>query len=64
MPSNQYDQSEQRYNQAQPVQAQPVQENVHTAVTMTTDRTIEAPSVAELQNLEQAVRRNDYGLGF
>lgn len=64
MPGNQYDQSQQPYNQTQPVQAQTVQENVHTAVTITTDRSIEAPSVAELQNLEQAVRKVAYGFGF
>ena len=64
MPGNQYDQSQQRYEQTQPVQAQTVQQNVHTAVTVTTDRSIEAPSVAELQSLEQAVRKVDYGFAF
>lgn len=45
-------------------QTAPVQENVHTAVTVMTDRTLQAPSVAQLQELEQTVRKNDYGLGF
>jgi len=55
------------FSQSQePVQRQtaPVQENAHTAVTVTTDRTLQAPSVAQLQELEQTVRKNDYGLGF
>ncbi|HEY6260993.1 MAG TPA: hypothetical protein VIW47_05330 [Nitrospiraceae bacterium] len=59
MPGNQYDQTQQP-----PVQTQTVQENIHTAVTVTTDRTIQAPSAAELQNLEHAVRKNEYGFGF
>jgi hypothetical protein len=53
-----------QYSQAPyPVQA-PVQENVHTAVTITTGRTLQAPSVAELQQVDEAVRRNDFTVGF
>ena len=59
MPSNQYDQTQ----QPRP-QTQTVQENIHTSVTVTTDRSIEAPSPAELQNLEQSMRKNEYGFGF
>ena len=43
--------------------AAPVQENVHTTVTVTTDRTLQAQSAAQLQQLEETVR-NDYGFGF
>jgi hypothetical protein len=60
MPDNRYDQS-QPPRQRQPT---PVQENVHTTVTVTTDRTLEAPSAAQLQHLEETIRRNDYGFGF
>lgn len=59
--------AENSFSQSQePVQRQtaPVQENVHSAVTVMTDRTLQAPSVAQLQELEQTVRKNDYGLGF
>ena len=60
MPDNRYDHSQQP-DQSHTV---PVQENVHTTVTFTTDRTLEAPSAAQLQNLEETIRRNDYGFGF
>jgi hypothetical protein len=62
MADNSYGQSQQRRQ----TQTAPVQENIHTAVTVTTDRTLEAPSAAQLQDLEQAVRKDDYayGLGF
>lgn len=60
MADNQYSQSQ------QPGQTQttPVQENVHTAITLTTDRTLQAPSAVELQQVDEAVRRNDYNFGF
>ena len=61
MPDTQYNQSQ------QPARTQtrtPVQENVHTTVTVTTDRTLQAQSAAQLQHLEETVRKNDYGFGF
>jgi hypothetical protein len=59
MADNQYSQSQ------QPVQTQtPVQENVHSAITLTTDRSLQAPSAADLQQIEEAVLRNDYNFGF
>ena len=59
MADNQYSQSQ------QPVQRQtPAQENVHTAITLATDRTLQAPSAADLQHTEEAVLRNDYNFGF
>ena len=60
MPDYSYTQSQ------QPAQAQgaPVRENIHTAVTITTDRTLQAPSVAQLQDLQQTIRKNDYTFGF
>jgi len=60
MPDNRFDQSQ---LPAQ-VKTAPVEENVHTSVTVTTDRTLQAQSAAQLQNLEETIRRNDYGLGF
>lgn len=59
MPGNQYDQT-----QRPPAQTQTVQEDIHSAVTVTTDRTIQATSTAELQNLEQTVRKTEYGFAF
>jgi len=59
--------AETQYSQSQqPAQKQtaPVQENVHTTVTVTTDRTLQAQSAAQLQHLEETVRQNDYGFGF
>jgi hypothetical protein len=56
-----------RYDQSQPpgqVQTAPVQENVDTSVTVTTDRTLQGQSAAQLQNLEETIRRDDYRLGF
>jgi hypothetical protein len=59
MADNHYSQSQ------QPVQTQtPVQENVHTAITLTTDRTLQAPSAADLQHIEEAVLRNHHNFGF
>ena len=59
MADNQYSQSQ------QPVQTQtPVQENVHSAITLTTDRTLQAPSAADLQHIEEAVLRNEHNFGF
>ena len=60
MADNSYGQSQ----QPRQIQTAPVQENIHTAVTVTTDRTLEAPSVAQLQDLEQAIRKTDYGYGL
>jgi hypothetical protein len=60
--------AETQYSQSQqPAQKQttaPVQENVYTTVTVTTDRTLQAQSAAQLQHLEETVRQNDYGFGF
>ena len=60
MPDNRYDQSQ---SPAQ-VKTAPVEENVDTSVTVTTDHTLQPQSAAQLQNLEETIRRNDYGLGF
>jgi hypothetical protein len=60
MPDNRNDQS-QSPAQRHPT---PVQENIHTTVTVTTDRALEAPSAAQLQSLEETIRKNDYGFGF
>jgi hypothetical protein len=60
MPANQFDQSQ------QPAQSQSttVQETVHTALTVTTDRTLNTNSAMELERLEEATRRIDYGMAF
>ena len=47
-----------------PDNSQPVQENVHTSTTVTTDRTIKAQSVPELKREEEQVQRPAPGLGF
>ena len=55
------------YTQSQPpaqTQTAPVRENIHTAVTITTDRTLQTPSVAQLQDLDQTIRKNDYVFGL
>ena len=59
MRANQFDQSQ------QPTQSQSttVQETVHTAVTVTIDRTLQANSAVKLERLEEA-RRIDYGMAF
>lgn len=59
MPDNRYDPS-----QPPAQRAASVQENIHTTTTVLTDRTIQAPSVAQLQDLEQTTRRLDFGYGF
>jgi hypothetical protein len=59
MPDNRYDLS-----QSPAPRATPLQENIHTTSTVTTDRTLQAPSVAQLQDLEQSSRRLDFGYGF
>jgi hypothetical protein len=59
MPDNRYD-----LTQSPAPRAAPVQENIHTTTTVTTDRTLQAPSVAQLQDLEQTSRRLEIGYGF
>jgi hypothetical protein len=59
MADNQYSQPQ------QPVQTQAsAQENVPSAITLTTDRTLQASSAADLQHIEEVVLRNDHNFGF
>jgi hypothetical protein len=61
MPANQFEQS-QAIRQTQT--HAPIQEHVHTAVTVTPDRATQVQSAAELQNAEMALRKTEHSYGF